>query len=81
MFSIYDIKTEYLTNPLGMDEPKPRFSYKLKGECEKQAERRIIVKAENGCIAWDSGFVAIQFKSTTREKLLIHLLATQSLLR
>lgn len=58
MFSIYDIKTEYLTNPLGMDEPKPRFSYKLKGECEKQAERRIIVKAENGSIAWDSGFVA-----------------------
>lgn len=58
MFTIYDIKTEYLTNPLGMDEAKPRFSYKLKGDCEKQAERRIIVKAEDGSFAWDSGFVA-----------------------
>ena len=58
MFTIYDIKTEYLTNPLGMDEAKPRFSYKLKGDCEKQAERRIIIKTADGSIAWDSGFVA-----------------------
>ena len=48
MFTIYDIKTEYLTNPLGMDEAKPRFSYKLKGDCEKQAERRIIIKTADG---------------------------------
>lgn len=57
MLKIYDIKTEYLTNPIGMDEAKPRFSYKLKGCCSRQLARRIIIKDSSNNIAWDSGFI------------------------
>ena len=30
MLQIYDLKTEYLSNPLGIDAANPRFSWKLR---------------------------------------------------
>ena len=54
---VCDLKTEYLVNPLGMDEPRPRFSYQL--ACvQAQTARQIQVKDESGELAWDSGWVA-----------------------
>lgn len=58
MLTPYRLKVEYKTNPLGMDEKIPRFSYELKGNANAQVSYRIIVKNENtGDIAWDSGVV------------------------
>lgn len=51
------LATEYKRNPLGMDEKVPRFSYELTGDAKEQTHRRIVVKREDGVVAWDSGFV------------------------
>ena len=37
-FQIYDFKTEYMENPLGLDCEKPRFSWKMKAD-EKDARQ------------------------------------------
>ncbi len=49
-------RTEYRLNPLGMDEPSPRFSYRLRGDA-LQTARQIRVVREGGGLAWDSGWV------------------------
>ena len=54
---VCDLKTEYLVNPMGMDEPAPRFSYQLAG-VQVQGARQIQVKDEFGALAWDSGWVS-----------------------
>ena len=58
MLRIYDLKTEYLKNPLGIDSPSPRFSWKLKsdGTGVMQQSFRIVVSSE-GELLWDSGVV------------------------
>ena len=56
MLKAVNLKTEYKTNPLGMDEPCPRFSYELQGDGLFQKEYRIIVQSEKK-VVWDSGFV------------------------
>ena len=53
---VCDLKTEYLVNPLGMDEPLPRFSYQL-ADLPAQRARQIQVKDPSGRLAWDSGWV------------------------
>lgn len=52
---IYDMKTEDLTNPLGIDEKKPRFSWKLHSENQGavQTAYRIIVRDDDNTV-WDS---------------------------
>ena len=63
--TIYDLKCEYLANPLGLDTQSPRFTWKIADERHgaKQSAYRIIVsdnkestKSGKGTI-WDSGKV------------------------
>jgi len=51
------LRTEYLENPLGIDEPTPRFSYLL-DHCTLQAERCIEVRNDSGATVWNSGWVS-----------------------
>ena len=53
---VCDLKTEYLVNPLGMDEPAPRFSYQLAGVLAQTA-RQLRVRNDAGDVVWDSGWV------------------------
>lgn len=57
-FQIYDFKTEYMENPLGLDCEKPRFSWKMKAD-EKDARQtgyQITVGTREGAAdMWDSG--------------------------
>lgn len=55
---IYDMKTEDLINPIGIDEKKPRFSWKLQSKIigTLQTAYRIIVRSDNDTV-WDSGKV------------------------
>ncbi len=52
-----DLTTEYQIDPLGMDEPWPRFAYRLTGSRTMQTERRMVVKEDGGRAVWDSGWV------------------------
>ncbi len=55
---ITNMQTEYKTNPLGMDEANPRFSYTLSGIGKQlQTKRRVTVTCSCGKTVWDSGFV------------------------
>lgn len=56
MLELYDLKTEYLKTPVGVDAASPRFSWKLKSDRRnvKQQSYRIHVAA-NGSLLWDSG--------------------------
>ena len=52
---LYDLRTEYRVNPIGITEKRPRFSWKLEGE-EKdtvQQSYRIVVK-DGETIVWES---------------------------
>ena len=55
---IYDMKTEDLINPIGIDEKKPRYSWKLQSKISGtvQTAYRIIVRSDNDTV-WDSGKV------------------------
>jgi alpha-L-rhamnosidase len=71
--SVYDLRCEYLKDPLGIDNPynsnepdafrcfSPRISWKIAGESEakRQIAYRIILtdKPDSGKIIWDSGIV------------------------
>ena len=69
---VSDMRTEYHVSPIGMDEPKPRFSYRVYPSAggalgskrpdpvppKYQTARRIHVKeTESGHEVWDSGWV------------------------
>ena len=56
MLKITELKTEYRVNPIGMDEPFPRFSWKIVSDNQNvyQTAYHIIVDG-----AWDSGMVEI----------------------
>ena len=62
MLTPFNLKVEYKKNPLGMDEPRPRFFYQLEGNGKKQISRRITVTDSEGNTVWDSG--EIQDSST-----------------
>lgn len=63
---IHYLRTEYLVNPLGIDEPHPRFSYLIKSDKnnKSQSAYRILVASNqdllkrNKADLWDSGKVA-----------------------
>ena len=60
MIQIYDLKTEYRTNPVGLDNPSPRFSWKLKaaeGLQNVMQESYRIRAWEGDTLLWDSGRV------------------------
>lgn len=58
---IYDLKTEYLNNPIGIDVNNPSFTWKLKSDTRgtKQTAYQIIVAEDMDLqsIVWDSGKV------------------------
>ena len=64
--SIDDLTVEYRTNPLGIDTPVPRFSWRIQSEIrrQKQTAYHIIVASATEKLAndrgdlWDSGKVA-----------------------
>ena len=61
---IYDMKTEDLINPIGIDEKKPRFSWKLQSKISGtvQTAYRIIVRSDNDTV-WDSGKLRLTAQS------------------
>ena len=48
------LKTEYLTNPIGMDIPAPRLFWNCKDGITQTAYQ-IVCRDENGKLLWDSG--------------------------
>lgn len=56
MLKIYDLKTEYKKQPLGIDGEHPRFSWKLESDARNvlQTAYRIIAKSDDKII-WDTG--------------------------
>ena len=48
------LKTEYLTNPIGMDYTRPRLQWNCEGGITQTAYQ-VICRDENGKILWDSG--------------------------
>ena len=62
MLEIYDVQTEYRANPLGIDEKRPAFSWKLRSDTNdtKQTGYRIVVRpkedAGRKCV-WDSHWI------------------------
>lgn len=55
MIFLYDLKTEYQKNPIGIDEKKPRFSWKLKSDETDIFQTAYQISVEN---VWDSGKVS-----------------------
>lgn len=52
-----NLKTEYLTNPIGIDIVRPRFSWTFTSGL-KQTAYRIVARDDRGSVRWDSGKVA-----------------------
>ncbi|HHV10826.1 MAG TPA: family 78 glycoside hydrolase catalytic domain [Clostridiales bacterium] len=56
MLTIYDLKTEYRVNPLGIDTRIPRFSWKLKSsERDTMQISYQIAVTSQGKLVWDTG--------------------------
>ncbi|WP_406826900.1 family 78 glycoside hydrolase catalytic domain [Pedobacter sp. KACC 23697] len=58
-FSVVDLRTEYATNPLGIDVSKPRFSWRMetKEKNYRQSAYLIEVSSEKGNAVWKSGII------------------------
>ena len=56
---LYDIRTEYRKDPIGLAIKQPRFSWKIESDVKntRQTQYRITVKTSD-VIAWDSGRVS-----------------------
>ena len=57
MLRAIELKTEYMTDPLGIHTRKPRFSWQLAGTGKHQTAYRIRVISQDGGKGWDSGIV------------------------
>jgi alpha-L-rhamnosidase len=57
--SAYALHVEHRTTPLGIDEPRPLFTWKLRADSrgERQEAFRLQVIAPDGAHAWDPGWV------------------------
>ena len=57
MLKLYDLTVEYKTEPLGLDDARPRFSWKLQSDRRdtRQAAYRLVVSG--GGESWDTGRV------------------------
>lgn len=58
MLKIYDLKTEYKKDPLGIDAEHPRFSWKIESDNRNvlQTAYRIVAKSGDKII-WDTGLI------------------------
>lgn len=56
---VYDLKTDYSTKPLGIENPNPVFSWKLIDEdpATKQEGFEIKITDADGDVVWNSGFI------------------------
>ncbi len=54
--SVVDLRCEYLVNPLGLDEPKPRLSWKMRDARPGAKQTAYEITFDNG--GWSSGKVA-----------------------
>ena len=54
---LYDFRTEYRENPIGLTDKAPRFSWKIESEEQNtiQTAYEINVTDENGNVVWNSG--------------------------
>lgn len=54
---LYDLRTEYRENPIGLTDKAPRFSWKMESEEQNtiQTAYEIHVTDENGNVVWNSG--------------------------
>src|SRR5690625_1302178 len=58
MIQVYDLRSEYLDNPIGLDELKPRFSWKVKSDAKGVMQKSYhIIASSKGQVIWDSGIV------------------------
>ncbi len=57
MLRLYDLVIEYKTNPLGIDEVQPRFSWKLESDQKDTVQAAYHLTVSNGEVMWDSGRV------------------------
>lgn len=59
---IYDMRTDHLPEPLGLDNPSPRFSWKIKGYEKNRVQTAYRLMAfsdyEGNLLLWDSGWVS-----------------------
>ena len=56
---LYDLRTEYRKNPIGLDIKRPRFSWKMKSEERDTVQKSYhIIVSKAGKTVWDSGTVA-----------------------
>ncbi|HAS84247.1 MAG TPA: hypothetical protein DCS43_16615 [Verrucomicrobia bacterium] len=65
MLTVNDLRCEYLANPLGVDTPEPRFSWKLVDSCRTHGQRQTAWQVVVDGVGrggretlWDSGKVA-----------------------
>ncbi len=57
MLKLYDLTIEYKTNPLGLDEVQPRFSWKLQSDRNGVRQIAYRLTVSNGEVMWDTGRV------------------------
>ena len=57
MLKLYDLSVEYRSNPLGMDDIQPRFSWKLESDLPNTRQTAYQIRVSNGACLWDSGRV------------------------
>ena len=58
MLRIYDLRSEYLTDPVGIDAPFPRLSWKLESDQRGVMQTSYRIRAvSEGTAVWDSGKV------------------------
>ena len=55
MLRLYDLTIEYKTNPIGLDEVQPRFSWKLESDRNDTRQTAYRILVSNGKSMWDSG--------------------------
>lgn len=67
-FQIYDLKTDYATGPLGVENPSPVFSWKMINEHPgaKQEGYEIRITDANGNVVWDTGLVKSELSNNIR---------------
>ena len=56
-FRVTDLQVDYMTTPLGIDAPAPRFSWKMQSDAyaERQASYRLkVIEAFSGKLVYDS---------------------------
>ncbi|MCR5450818.1 MAG: glycoside hydrolase family 78 protein [Solobacterium sp.] len=57
MLRVYDLTVEYMTDPIGIDEVQPRFSWKLESDQDNTFQTAYRLQVCNDEVVWDSGKV------------------------